>query len=188
YQDLNELALRWVRLMLATWADDLPDLVLFENVPGLRGRAPGMGAEVRGRLVLAGYTLHEGTHDCGEIAEDLMQRRRRWLLVGRLTKRLPEYLRVPPRHKPKPVRGLLEMLPPPGDPSAGPMHRLPNIDIVTWVRLALIPAGGDWQNLPAEGWLPAELAANLTTTKSGRPRFANAFRVIAGDEASHAVT
>lgn len=188
YQDLNQLALRFVRLMLATWGDDLPELVLFENVPGLVGRAEAMVAEVRRLLRLAGYTLHEGTHDCGEIADDLPQRRRRWLLVGRLAKKLPEFLRIPPRNKPKPVRTVLEALPLPNDPSAGTMHRLPNIDIVTWVRLALIPAGGDWQDLPAQVWLPEELAANLKAPTRKRPLFSNVFRVVHADAPASPVT
>jgi site-specific DNA-cytosine methylase len=40
-------------------------------------------------------------------------------------------------------------MPMPGDvDTAGPMHSIPGLSWKNWVRLALIPAGGDWRDLP----------------------------------------
>ncbi|GBR36665.1 hypothetical protein AA101099_0434 [Neoasaia chiangmaiensis NBRC 101099] len=35
----------------------------------------------------------------------------------------------------------------PGDPLAGPMHRVPLLQWQTWVRLAFVEAGKDWRSL-----------------------------------------
>src|SRR3546814_15163211 len=35
----------------------------------------------------------------------------------------------------------------PGDPAAGPMHRVPRLAWKTWVRLAFVEAGKDWRSL-----------------------------------------
>jgi hypothetical protein len=42
----------------------------------------------------------------------------------------------------------------PGDPAGGPMHALPKLSPMNLLRLAMIPAGGDWRDIPgvlAEG-------------------------------------
>lgn len=146
YLRMNGLALTWTRRMLEAWPDP-PGLVLLENVPRLKSRAPAMLRSLRGLLRKAGYVLHDGYHDCGELG-GLAQHRRRYLLVARLPRKVPPLLYKPP---PRRVRGcgeVLGLLPLPEDPSAGPLHRLPRISWLNWVRLALIPAGGDWRDLP----------------------------------------
>lgn len=151
YQRLNELGYIWVALMLAAWTTRRPRLVLFENVPGLPTRAAAMLGRVKELLCAAGYELAEGFHDCGEVG-GLAQHRRRYLLVARHRETTGHYLYEPPRQR---VRGCGEVLstlpvPLPGDETdAGPMHRLPRISWLNWVRLALIPAGGDWRDLDA---------------------------------------
>jgi hypothetical protein len=48
------------------------------------------------------------------------------------------------------IRGVGEVigpLPLPGAPAGGPMHKLPNLSVMNWIRLALIPSGGDWRDL-----------------------------------------
>ena len=45
-------------------------------------------------------------------------------------------------------REVLGELAMPEDAAAGPMHRLSRLKWDTWVRLSLIPAGGDWRDLP----------------------------------------
>ena len=50
----------------------------------------------------------------------------------------------------RPLRGVGEVLgrmPLPGDPAAGPMHRVPMLQWQTWVCLALVEAGSDWRSL-----------------------------------------
>jgi len=146
YQALNQLALDWVRLMLGTW-DELPKLFLLENVPRITTRGAELLAEVRRLMAAAGYVFHEATHDCGELG-GLAQHRRRFLLVARHPKQVPPLLYQPHKRQVRACGEVLEQLPMPEDPAAGAMHRMPRISWLNWVRLALIPAGGDWRDLP----------------------------------------
>ena len=147
YKDMNRLALRWITLMIRAWGDAPPRLVLLENVPRLTTRAASMLKEVRKMLTAAGYVCRDGYHDCGELG-GLAQRRRRYLLVARHTMRVPPLLYQPMKKRVRGCGEVLGPLPMPGDPAAGPMHKLPRISWLNWVRLALIPAGGDWRDLP----------------------------------------
>ena len=152
YKAMNGLALTWLRLMFETWADK-PALILLENVPRLKSRAGDMLRKLRGMLRRAGYVLHDGFHDCGELG-GLAQHRRRYLLVARLPSKCPPLLYQPPKRRVRGCGEVLGALPMPEDPRGGPMHKLPNLSWLNWVRLALIPAGGDWRDLPgvlAEG-------------------------------------
>lgn len=148
YQALNDLALVWGRLMVSAW-DEPPPLLLFENVPRLVSRAPEMLRELKRLLKRAGYVLTDGFHDCGELG-GLAQHRRRWLLVARHPKRCPPILYQPPKRRVRGCGEVLGALPVPATLDArtwGPMHVMPNLQWVNWVRLALIPAGGDWRDL-----------------------------------------
>lgn len=155
YEAMNRLALDWIETMLLAW-DERPKLVLVENVPRLKQRAGGMLKKVRSLLAAAGYVFHDGFHDCGELG-GLAQVRRRYLLVARHAKTCPPLLYQPPKRRVRGCGEVLGQLPMPGDPAGGPMHRLPRLSWLNWVRLALIPAGGDWRDL--EGVL-----------KDGQPR------------------
>ncbi len=145
YRAMNRLALRWLELMLATWKER-PKLILFENVPRLKQRAAGMLRRVRRLLKGAGYVFTDGFHDCGELG-GLAQVRRRYLLVARDPKQVPTILYEPPKLRVRGCGEVLGELPLPNDPAGGPMHRLPKLSWLNWVRLALIPAGGDWRDL-----------------------------------------
>lgn len=147
YSAMNELAIVWTRLMLDAWKEAPPRLVLLENVPRLKTRAAGMLRKVRSLLRAAGYVFHDGYHDCGELG-GLAQHRRRYLLVARHEKRVPPLLYQPIKRRVRACGEVLGPMPMPEDPAAGPMHRLPKISWLNWVRLALIPAGGDWRDLP----------------------------------------
>jgi site-specific DNA-cytosine methylase len=217
YQDLNKLALDWTRTMLAAWATP-PRMVLYENVPGIKRRAADMLRELRKILRAAGYVLHEGTHDCGEIG-GLGQHRKRWLLVARRPESVPTLLYQPIKKRVRGVGEVIGELPLPGDPAAGPMHRLPRVAWLTWVRLALIPAGGDWRDLPAavalpcagkdkaqhnnkfkvHGWdsptgtvigatRPGSGAASVADPRVSSAAFANSYRVVRWDAATGTVT
>lgn len=149
YQAMNKLALVWMRVMLEAWRDAPPKLVLLENVPRLRTRAKEMLDAVKKLLRGAGYKLHEGFHDCGEIG-GLAQRRRRYLLVARLHARCPNLLYEPPKLRVKACGEVLEKLPVPATMDArsfGKIHALPEISFLNWVRLSMIPPGGDWRDL-----------------------------------------
>jgi site-specific DNA-cytosine methylase len=148
YQDMNELALVWTKLMLAAWSEP-PRLVLLENVPRLKTRAAKMLTAVRKLLRGAGYVLSDGFHDCGELG-GLAQHRRRYLLVARLPRRCAPFLYQPPKRRVRGCGDVLSELPMPGSAQAvalGRMHELPRLSWLNWVRLALIPAGGDWRDL-----------------------------------------
>lgn len=67
YQALNRLTLRGVWLMLEAWADDPPELVLFENVPRLATRGRELLDRITELLRAYGYATAETTHDCGEL-------------------------------------------------------------------------------------------------------------------------
>jgi site-specific DNA-cytosine methylase len=149
YQKMNELALVWMRAMIDAWREDPPKLVLLENVPRLRTRAKGMLDQCKKMLRAAGYRLHEGFHDCGEIG-GLAQHRRRYLLVARLEKRVMNLLHEAPKKRVRACGEVLEQLPVPATVEArafGKLHELPRISWLNWVRLALIPPGGDWRDL-----------------------------------------
>lgn len=148
YQELNRLVVVWIKLMFATWGSDLPPLVLLENVPRIRTRGRALLDEVIALLKGAGYEVHEGVHDCGEIG-GLAQRRKRYLLVARLPSAAPALLYEPRKKRVLGCGEVLETLPLPGTPSAGPLHRLPALSLLNWVRIACVPPGGDWHDLPA---------------------------------------
>lgn len=147
YAAMNQLALIWTRTMLAAWSVP-PRLVLLENVPRLKTRAPAMLREVRSLLKASGYVFSDGYHDCGEIG-GLAQHRQRYLLVARHAKRVPALLYQPSAKRVRACGEVLGELPLPGAPEAGPLHVLPRISLLNWIRLALIPPGGDWRDLPA---------------------------------------
>lgn len=189
YQAMNELILVWLRVMFEAWPEG-PRLVLMENVPRIRQRAGKALAEARRILRAHGYVLHDEAHDLGAIG-GLAQHRDRLLLVGRHAKRVPGLLYQPVPKRVRAVGEVLGALPLPGDPSAGPLHQLPAIDTITALRLALIPAGGDWRDLPAQVHLPPEIAAAVATRKarpSARTPFNDVYRVVRWTEAGPCVT
>lgn len=147
YQKLNKLVLDWLELLLDTWSANPPGLILLENVPRIQTRGKKLLKKVRTLLAKHGYVFHEDVYDCGEFG-GLAQHRQRYLMVARRPSRVGHFLYEPRR---LPVRGCGEIigpLPLPGEPKGGLLHALPKISWINWVRLALIPPGGDWQDLP----------------------------------------
>ncbi|MEM9462108.1 MAG: DNA cytosine methyltransferase [Myxococcota bacterium] len=156
YLALNDLAFRSVWLAMEAWPERPPPLVLFENVPRIQSRGRVFLDRIVAMLRGYGYAVAETVHDCGELG-GLAQRRKRFLLVARHQPQVSAFLRVPSRQR---VRGVGEVLgllpvPVPGSAEGGPMHRLPRLAAINWVRLALIPAGGDWRDIPDAVRLPA---------------------------------
>ena len=149
YQALNTLAFRGIWLALEAWPDRPPPLILIENVPRITVRSRGWLDQLQALLRSYGYACKETFHDCGELG-GLAQHRKRFLLVARHMKQVPEFLYTPPKRR---VRGIGELLgelpvPLPGSTDGGPMHALPKMSPLNWLRLALIPAGKDWRALP----------------------------------------
>lgn len=158
YQRMNALTLRGVWLALEAW-DVPPPLLLLENVPRIQTRGAEWLERIEAMLRGYGYAVARSTHDCGELG-GLAQHRRRFLLVARHTGQVPAFLHVPVSRR---VRGIGEVLgdlpvPAPGSTEGGQMHRLPKLAAINWVRLALIPAGGDWRDLPPSVRLPDRAA------------------------------
>ncbi len=149
YQALNGLTLRGVWLMLEAWKDHpegLPELIVFENVPRIMTRGRHLLDQIVALLRAYGYAVAETTHDCGVIG-GLGQSRKRFLLVARHEEKVPPFLYEPETRRLLGVGEILERLPLPGDPRAGPMHRMPALQWKTWVRLAFVEAGSDWRSL-----------------------------------------
>lgn len=147
YVALNELTLRGVWLMLEAFADDLPGLIVFENVPRIATHGRYLLDQIMGMLQHYGYATAETTHDCGELGDGLGQSRRRYLMVARQVAKVPPFLYEPPKRPLRSVGDVLGKMPLPGDPLGGPMHRMPALQWKTWVRLAFVEAGSDWRSL-----------------------------------------
>ena len=146
YQALNRLTLRGIWLALEAYTDDPVELIVFENVPRIASRGRQLLDQIVGLLQAYGYAVAETTHDCGRLG-GLAQRRKRFLLVARHVAKVPPFLWEP---RTRPLRGVGDVLgrmPLPGDPAAGPMHRVPMLRWQTWVRLAFVEAGSDWRSL-----------------------------------------
>jgi len=146
YQALNRLTVRGVWLMLEAWADDPPELIVFENVPRIANRGRHLLDQIGGLLAAYGYAVAETTHDCGELG-GLAQSRKRFLLVARHQVKVPPFLYEPPKRALASVGTVLGRMPLPGDAAGGPMHRIPSLQWKTWVRLAFVEAGSDWRSL-----------------------------------------
>lgn len=155
YQAFNALTLRGVELMVETWKHSptskrkQPGLIVFENVPRITSRGRVFLDRIVALLQREGYSVHMSSHCCGELAEGLAEKRPRFLLVARHMATVPDYLRRPRKNKPLALREVLCEFPPPRPDTKG-SHRLPDLSDLNKLRLALIPAGGDWRDLPPE--------------------------------------
>jgi site-specific DNA-cytosine methylase len=180
YEALNRLALRGLWLALEAWREDPPGLLILENVPRITSRGRHLLRQIRSLLAAYGYLVAESTHDMGEVG-GLSQHRRRWLLVARQPAKVPHVLFEPPKRRVRSIGEAIGRLPMPDDPAGGPMHRLPRLQWRTWVRLSLIPAGGDWRDLRT-------LESGHWRVQPARcARFNHVLRVARWDEASGAV-
>lgn len=146
YQALNRLTVRGVWLMLEAFADEPPELIIFENVPRIASRGRHLLDQIGELLRAYGYAVAETTHDCGVIG-GLAQSRKRFLLVARHVEKVPPFLYEPDKKQLRAVGTVLDRMPLPGDPAGGPMHRIPSLQWKTWVRLAFVEAGSDWRSL-----------------------------------------
>jgi site-specific DNA-cytosine methylase len=147
YQRMNMLMERALFLVCATWKRP-PKLIFVENVPRIMSR----GRDTIGRCVAMGhahgYAIAQGTHNCGELGA-LAQNRMRYFMLWRHREQVPQFVYEPPKHRVRACGEVLGPLPMPGDvETAGPMHKVPKLSWRNWLRLALIPAGGDWRDLP----------------------------------------
>ena len=171
YQALNKLTIRGIGLVCEAFKDDLPSLILLENVPRITTRGKKFLTEIKETLASYGYLFSEGYHDCGEIG-GLAQHRKRYLLIARNPKKLYGFVYEPFKQRVRAIGEVLKDIPLPDDLNMGAMHRLPRLQWKTWVRLALIPAGGDWRDLE----------------EGNGNRHTSHFRIVPWEEASGTVT
>lgn len=189
YQALNQLVFQGMFLICETWAKP-PGLIVFENVPRIRTRGKNLLLKASVLLQQYGYVFHEDTHECGELG-GLGQIRRRYLLVARHPDLVPAYIYRPPKQRVKACGEVLRQLPIPGAPAAGLLHQLPRISWLNWLRLALIPAGGDWRDLP--GMAPKDPEARRrweregVKTEGGIHKFNGAHGVMPYDQPARSV-
>ena len=152
YVNLSSLSERGVWLVLEAW-DQPPPIILLENVPRIQTRGREWLDGVCALLRAYGYAVTESTHDCGELGA-LAQSRRRFLLIARHIEQVPEFVYEPPKHELRGCGEVLDLLPVPcasvEDQPGGAMHTLGRLSALNWLRLALIPPGGDWRDLPPE--------------------------------------
>lgn len=146
YQALNRLTLRGIWLMLEAYADDPPELILFENVPRIANRGRHLLDQIAALLRQYGYVVAETTHDCGKLG-GLAQSRKRFLLVARHAEKVPPFLYEPHQRPLRAVGDVLGRMLLPGAAAAGLMHRIPALQWKTWVRLAFVEPGSDWRSL-----------------------------------------
>lgn len=146
YQALNELTIRGIWLVLEAFKDRPLKFILFENVPRIKTRGAHLLDEITNMLKKYGYAVDLSDHDCGLIG-GLGQKRRRFLLIARHKASFKPFIYKPPIIGHKTIGDVIGPMPLPDDPTMGAMHRLPRLKWLTWMRLALIPAGGDWRDL-----------------------------------------
>lgn len=217
YRALSMLPERIFDLSLEAWFDDLPAIILMENVPGIRDKGRGLDTlkRIKSKLSQRGYAFHEALYDCGEWG-GLGQHRVRYLLIARLKNKIQSFVFEPPKLPLKTIGDILGPLPMPGDTEkCGRLHRIPNLAWRTWERLALIPAGKDWRalkNFDRKQWggawkiIPWSEPANAVTAATvgvgkstgvsavANPRlefvqgYGNKYKVTAADEPCPTVT
>lgn len=146
YVAMNGLAARGLLLALTAWADDPVPLILFENVPRLLTRGREFVNQLIAMMQSFGYATRETVHDCGELG-GLGQSRKRCLIVARHMAKVPNFLYEPPKRPLRAVGDVIGKLWMPGDEVGGPLHRIPQLQWKTWVRLAFVEAGSDWRSL-----------------------------------------
>lgn len=146
YTALNALTVRSIDLTLRAFADNLPELIILENVPNITTRGKPLLEEIERMLKRAGYVVVQTRHDCGELG-GLAQHRTRFLLVARHAEKMPAFVYEPPRQRVRGIGEVIGELPLPINGAGGPMHQPRRLDFQTYLKLALISPGRDWRDL-----------------------------------------
>ncbi|MFC5528419.1 DNA cytosine methyltransferase [Cohnella yongneupensis] len=151
YQALNQLTTRGIDLVLRAcleYGGSVPAFIQLENVPRIQSRGKSLLAQIKKVLTKYGYAINmRGDHNLGEIGS-LGQNRMRFLIMARQESQAPIFMNYPARKKLRTIGDVIGPLPLPGNTEdGGPQHKLPQLQWKTWIRLALIKAGGDWRDL-----------------------------------------
>jgi len=148
YQKLNSLAQFGFWIVLEAWKDNPPPIVLLENVSRITSRSRVWLDQTIAMLKGYDYAVAETKHDCGELG-GLAQHRDRYMLIARHVPQVPALVRVPEKKRVKGIGEVIGGLPVPlPGREGGPMHHLPRLSAMNWLRLASIPAGDDYRALP----------------------------------------
>lgn len=151
YQALNYLTVSGLELALQAcleYGGNLPAVIQLENVPRITSRGKPLLHQIKKLLKRYAYEVSiRADHNLGEIG-GLGQNRVRFLMMARDPKQIPNVIYYPEKKKMRTIGDILHSLPIPGDVIAGgPLNKLPRLIWKTWLRLALIPEGGDWRDL-----------------------------------------
>lgn len=151
YQALNYLTVSVLELALQAcveFGDAIPAIIQFENVPRITSRGKHLLKKIKQIFKKFGYQCSfRSDHNLGKIG-GLGANRVRFLIMARDPKQIPNFIYYPQLKPLRTIGDIIGPLPAPGDTVAGgPMHKLPKLQWKTWMRLALIPAGGDWRDL-----------------------------------------
>lgn len=150
YKALNSLSFFGVWLVLNTWGERPPPMIIMENVP--RAAKSDWMDDVVELLESHHYRVVRHSHNCGEIGP-IAQNRRRMLLLARHERQIPDSCPVylPPNHEPLTVGEVISRLPVPTPRAKGApktMHDLPLLSAQNWLRLAAVEAGKDHKSIP----------------------------------------
>ena len=185
YQQLCELAQRGLFITLEAFKLCPPRLVLLENVPNIKSKGRAFLDENNAMFEQYGYAWAETTHDCATLG-GLAQHRRRFLAVARHVASTPEYLFEPEDQPVKTIGSVIGQLPIPSikKDKLNPMHTISKISALNWLRLACIPEGGDWRDLPERVHLIDE---TVIDPRIGKPRREGSLGVSRWDGQCHAI-
>lgn len=146
YLEMARLYLKALNLAVETWEDG-PAVVAFENVRGIMKRGAELLEQARQILRSRYYAIDERVFDCAEVG-GLGAHRPRHILIGRRMDLVRQVISLPPVQPVKTCGEVIRALPLPNDPKAGPLHRLSNLSLITWLRLAFVRAGADHRSIP----------------------------------------
>jgi DNA (cytosine-5)-methyltransferase 1 len=143
----NDLILEFARFVRGI----RPRMFVMENVPGLLGkRGIEIAAEFQESMTQAGYTVMVERIDAADFG--VPQSRRRVLFIGWLRNEIrPFHLKVPVQPKRRTVMDAIADLPSPASSRVGatdPLHWRTRLSALNLERLAHIPPGGGFENLP----------------------------------------
>lgn len=184
YQALNFLTVHGLELALRACVEHgdgkIPAIIQLENVPRITSRGKTLLNQIMKLLKRFGYIVSiRADHNLGEIG-GLGQNRVRFLILARDPKQIPNFIYYPERKPLRSIGDVIQKLPFPGDTlRGGPLHRLPRLQWKTWMRLALIPSGGDWRDL---------VKVNYTDLRITHEPRRGSFEVADWNETSRAVT
>jgi site-specific DNA-cytosine methylase len=165
YRAMQELYLKGLNLAVSTWSDG-PAVLAFENVRGILSRGRKVLADAKATARERRYVCDERVFDCGKVGGTGAHRPRH-ILIARRPDLMPQVIGLPPNRPMRSCGDVLKELPLPNTPAAGSLHRLQNLELITWLRLAFVRAGADHRSIPEaiKAWNSGVLRLPHTTRR-----------------------